>query len=375
MTGFVRRPTLRLAGLRAGGAAFLLVAVIALATPIPAVTWAQGDKTPAKAKPGTKPEELYGDQGGEKVQPATSRVPNTVMRARLEDTFFKLGNPRLDPRRTALLVDYEVVGRGKLDSGGVLVLRTEDSGRAEVELKSVEGRDSGTIQISGGKSLGGFKLKTKVTFPENVEIYVARVDDRYDPPLKCMVSNPVVMGKMKTTSRPRDWTPLEIARYTKPPLAYKNPNAHPTIGEDVPAMADGPSQYRYVDPDGHLLGLDYMVGDWDKRKAIWRMAPVYSGDQPKQHTARVIARKGYAVAGAEVNQAEKYLAGIRLLFGRVKPDGTVDPKDGYAGEWLGTPPEGKATPLVNDGRPVLGIRFGYAAVVSRFSLVAGEKAK
>src|SRR5207248_71547 len=127
--------------------------------------------------------------------------------------------------QSALLVDYEVVSRGKFD-GGFLVLRTDDGSRTEVELKSVEGRDSGTIELVGVKQFGNFKFRTKTTFPENVEMYVIRGDDRYDPPSKCMVSNAVVMGKMKTTTRPRDWAPEEIARYTKPPLAYKNPNAH-----------------------------------------------------------------------------------------------------------------------------------------------------
>jgi len=355
--------------------------VITLVTfAFPAETRAQGAKapapgsdTPAKAKADTKPEELYGDQGGEKVAAANARVPNTVMRARREDTFLKLSNPRVDPKRNALLVDYEVVSRGKVD-GSVLVLRTDDGGQAEVALKSIEGRDSGTIQLVGVKQFGNFKFRTKTKLPEDVEMYVIRSDDRYDPPMKCMVSNSVVMGKMKTTSRARDWTAEEIARYTKPPLAYKNPNAHPTIGEDVPALPAAGGQFRYVDPDGRLLGLDYVVGDWDKRKTVWRLAPVYAADQPKQHHARSIARKGYAVAGAEVNM-DKYVCGIRLLFCRIKKDGTLDAKDAYAGEWIGTPAEGKATKLVNDGRRVLGIHFQQGAIVDRFALVAEENAK
>src|SRR5690348_600676 len=92
-------------------------AVVALATfGVVAETRAQGAKAPAtgsggspKAKAGAKPEELYGDQGGDKVLPADTRVSNAVMRARLEDTFFKLSNPRIDDKRNALLVDYEVV--------------------------------------------------------------------------------------------------------------------------------------------------------------------------------------------------------------------------------------------------------------------------
>jgi hypothetical protein len=359
----------------------LLGAAIALAAfAVSAETWAQGNKAPPKVKAGAKPEEMYGDQGGEKVLPANSRLPNTVMRARREDTFLKLSNPRLGEggakgKTKAFLVDYEVLSRGKLN-GGALVLRSEDGGKAEVALTSIDDRDSGTIQLVGVQQFGNIKFTKNVKLPENLEIYAVRGDDRYDPPSKYMVSNAVVMGKMKTNTRPRDWTSEEIARYSKPPLAYKNPNGHPDIGEDVPSLpeAAGLQQFRYVDPDGKLLGLDYVVGDWEKRKTVWRLAPVYSADQPKQHAGRSIARKGFAVAGAEVN-TDKYVLGIRLLFSRVKADGSLDTKDSYAGEWIGAAPEGKATTLINDGRRVLGIHFHQGAIVDRFALVAEDRTK
>jgi RNA polymerase sigma factor (sigma-70 family) len=169
----------------------------------------------------------------------------------------------------------------------------------------------------------------------------------------------------------------ETAPLIKAPLAYRNRNAHPDIGEDVPPLpeATGLGQFRYVDPEGRLLGLDYFIGEWDKRKTIWRLAPVFSADQPKQHTARSMARKGYAVAGAEVN-VDKYVCGIRLLFQRVKADGTLDAKDAYAGQWIGSPPaSGAAAKLVDDGRRVMGIHFQMGAIVDRFALVADTEAK
>src|SRR5262245_8645250 len=186
----------------------LLGAAIALAAFVaPAATRGQGDKAPPKVKAGAKPEEMYGDQGGEKVLPANSRLPNTVMRARLEDTFVKLSNPRLGEggakgKTKALLVDYEVLSRGKL-KGGALVLRSEDGSKAEVALTSIDDRDSGTIQLVGVQQFGNIKFTKNVKLPENLEIYAVRGDDRYDPPSKFMVSNAVVMGKMKTTTRPR----------------------------------------------------------------------------------------------------------------------------------------------------------------------------
>ncbi|HKA07705.1 MAG TPA: hypothetical protein VKD71_10645, partial [Gemmataceae bacterium] len=238
----------------------------------------------------------------------------------------------------------------------------------EVALSSIAKRDSGTIELVGVKQFGNLKIPKNATFPENVEMYVTRGDDRYDPPSKFMVSNSVVMGTMRSTTHPRDWTAEEIGRYTKPPPSYRDPNAHPKLGEDVPPLPDAGGKFRFVDPDGRLLGLDYSMGEWEKQKTVARLTPVYSLDQPKSHTDRSVARKGYAVAGAEVN-ADKYVYGIRLLFRRVKPDGTLDAKDAYSGEWIGVPATGEATKLVNDGRRILGIHIQQGAIVDRFALV------
>jgi hypothetical protein len=369
---------------KVGGLLLFAAVIVMVGIAAPAATRGQDGKATAAGgkKADAKAEDMYGDQGGEKVLPANSKAPNTVMRARFEDTFLKLSNPRMGQAGAgkkgakALLIDYEVVSRGKFN-GGALVLRAEDGSKAEVELKSIVDRDSGTIQLVGAQQFGNFKFTKNISVPEKLEMYVVRGDDRYEPPSKYMVSNSVVMGTMKTTTRPRDWTAAEIARYSKPPLAYKNPNAHPDIGEDVPSLpeATGLQHFRYVDPDGRLLGLDYHIGDWENRKTVWRLAPVYSAGQPKQHAARSIAKKGYAVAGAEVN-VDKYVCGIRLLFQRVKADGTFDTKDAYAGEWIGAPPaSGAATKLVDDGRRVVGIHFHMGAIVDRFALVADGEAK
>ncbi len=377
MTSVVCRPT---SGSRA---VLLLGAAIALSVFVfPAMTGAQGGKATdaaGKQKPSVKPEELYGDQGGEKVLPSNSRLPNVVMRAHLEDTFLKLSDPRIDEKKNALLLDYEVVSKGKFKASA-LVIRADDGSKAEIALKSIAGRDSGTIQLVGSKNFGNFKFRTKVQFPENVEMYAIRKDDSYEPSMTFMVSNSVVLGKMKTISKARDWTAEEIARYAKGPLAYKNVNGYPDVGEDVPALTAHPQMLvsRYVSPDGRLLGLDYSDGDWHKRKCMVRLAPVYAADQPKQNTARSLARTGYAVAGAEAF-IDKETYGVRLLFARVKSDDTLDMKDSYAGEWIGSPPdEGKkATTLVNDGRRVMGIHFHAhsGAYIGKFALVAEGKAK
>jgi hypothetical protein len=361
----------------------LLGAVIALSVFVfPARTGAQGGKATDAAsnqKPSVKPEELYGDQRGAKVLPGNSRLPNSVMRAHLEDTFLKLSDPRIDEKGNALLIDYEVVSKGKLKPSA-LVIRADDGSKAEIALKNIAGRDSGTIQLVGAKNFGNFKFRTKIQVPENVEMYAIRRDDSYEPSMTFMVSNSVVLGKMRTISKARDWTTEESARYAKGPLAYKNVNGYPDVGEDVPALTAHPQMLvsRYVNPEGRLLGLDYSDGDWHKRKCMVQLAPVFAANQPKQHTVRSLARKGYAVAGAEAF-IDKETYGVRLLFARVKPDDTLDMKDSYTGEWIGSPPdEGKkATTLVNDGRRVIGIHYHAhsGAYIGKFALVADGEAK
>src|SRR5262245_32950374 len=140
MLSVVSRPT---NGFRA---VLLLDAVIALSVFVfPAGTGAQGGKATdvaSKQKPRVKPEELSGDQGGEKVLPGNSRLPNAVMRAHVEDTFLKLSDPRIDEKKNALLIDYEVVSKGKLKPSD-LVIRADDGSKAEIALKDIAGRDSG----------------------------------------------------------------------------------------------------------------------------------------------------------------------------------------------------------------------------------------
>jgi hypothetical protein len=377
MSSVVSRPT------KGSRAVLLLGALAALSFFVfLAQTGAQGTKTTdgaSKKKASVKPEELYGDQGGEKVLPGNSRLPNAFMRAHVEDTFLKLSNPRIDEKGNALLLDYEVLSKGKLKPTA-LVLRADDGSKAEIALQSIAGRDSGTIQLVGSKNLGSFKFRTKVQLPQDVEMYAIRKDEGYEQPMTFLVSNAVVMGKMKTSTKPRDWSTEEIAWYEKGPLAYKNVNGFPDVGEDVPPLVAHPQMLvsRYVSPEGRLVGLDYADAGYNGRKRIMKLAPVFAANQPKQHAARAVARSGYAVAGAEAF-IDNETHGFRLLFAKVKPDDTFDLKDSYAGDWIGSPPDGdkKATTLVNDGRRVIGVDFHAhkGAYIGKVALVADGEAK
>jgi hypothetical protein len=348
---------------------------------------------PPKAAPKPlNPAELYGEQGGEKVSPADAGLPGAVMRARKDDTFIKLSNPRVGQVKApgpkgkgvtlsdALLIDYVVVRRGKFD-GGMLVVHTDDGQRAEIAVNDLKGRDQGTIELVGVSSSGmGFFKKTKVNakteFPQNIEFYATRDDNRYRPLPKFMVSNTAVMGVMKVKTVARDWTLEEQNNYGRAPLAYLAPNYHPdSVGQDVPALNGWPWKNRWVDPESRLLGVDFRNGEWAGQKRIGALGPVFSPDQPPAPvTSREIAKQGYAVAGAEVHydKDKAGVYGIRMLYRRVRPDGMLDAKDAYAGEWIGAPPVGPPTVLVNDGRHVIGMNCQNGAVIDRVALVVAK---
>jgi hypothetical protein len=148
-------------------------------------------------------------------------------------------------------------------------------------------------------------------------------------------------------------------------------NVHLAVGEDVPTLAPDGFKRSFVEPDGRLIGLDYHLGEWDKEKCVGMLVPIFSADQPQSLTSRVMARPGYAVAGAEVHVG-KYVDAIRLLFRRVKPDDSLDATDAYASEWIGDPSAGEAKTLANDGRRVMGINIQGGGVIDRFALVVGK---
>lgn len=67
----------------------------------------------------------------------------------------------------------------------------------------------------------------------------------------------------------------------------------------------------------------------------------------------------------------KYVDAVQLVFMKLKPDGTLDPKDAYTGPWLGPDSDGKGKiiHLAGDGRPVIGIDCRHGAILDGIALV------
>jgi len=361
----------------------------------------------AKAAPAQKDGELYAEQPEEKFAPADARVPNTVRRARADDTIFKLSNPREGEvkstkggTRNAILVDWEIVRVGKFD-GGELVVHTSDGQRANVRI-TFDKREHGTIELVVGGFM--FKKKTTAQLPKDAEFYMVRTDARFGPKGPTFkVSNSVVLGKMTVATKARNWTPQEITAYQKGPPAYAQLNTNLDVGEDtafVGASAGG-NTLRYVDPSGMLLGLEYTLGEWAGEKCLGGLVPIYDRDQESVMPAskREVSKKGYAVAGAEVF-AGKYVDGVKLIYAKLKTDAekgdwtsaapsnslkiggagkvqspfstALDLKDSYTGSLLGY--KGPTSQiLVKDGRKVLGIYLRQGAILDGLAFVAEKK--
>jgi hypothetical protein len=340
---------------------------------IPPPNLPDNEPMPIKVAAEPEPAGLYGDQGGDPIAPADPHLPNTAMRARAEDSFYRLSNPRVGQPNfgpgQALLIDYEVTRRGK-HNGGSLVIHGGDGRRTNVALIIFGQQDRGTLEV---KTFGPFH-----SFPQNAELYLVRGDGRYGPKSPTFkVSNSVLMGVMPVTTKARNWTNEEIDLYTKDPPNYTAANVHTGIGRDTPLVGDskGGVALRYVEPKGRMLGLEFRLGEWENEKCVGGLTAVFTRDQPVTLPNRVLAKEGYAVAGAQVH-AGKYVDGIKLLFQRVKDDGTFNPADSYASDWIGYAGAGQPQNLANDGRDIIGILIRQGAILNGFALVtAGDRPK
>jgi hypothetical protein len=66
------------------------------------------------------------------------------------------------------------------------------------------------------------------------------------------------------------------------------------------------------------------------------------------------AKEGYAVGGV-VGKAGWWCNGFSLTFMKIKPDGTLDPKDSYESDWAGFNGRSAIIRVMSDGAPVVGI--------------------
>ncbi len=106
-----------------------------------------------------------------------------------------------------------------------------------------------------------------------------------------------------------------------------------------------------------MIGLAFELGEWEGAPAIGRLKPLFERAAAGDPAKAVVARDGYVVGGLEVD-ADRVVGALRLIFVRLRGDGTPDGSDTYLGNWIGKP-SGRAPRKIDaDGKLVMGIVTG-----------------
>jgi hypothetical protein len=115
---------------------------------------------------------------------------------------------------------------------------------------------------------------------------------------------------------------------------------------------------------GILVGLRLWLRQVGTGQAVAALQPVFrvpGGEAPgvvrgprEGGDLEAIARQGYAVAGIVAASDGRRLAGLRVVFHRVR-GGRLDPRDSYESEWIGGKGVGKEVALGGTGAVAVGI--------------------
>jgi hypothetical protein len=123
--------------------------------------------------------------------------------------------------------------------------------------------------------------------------------------------------------------------------------------------------FKTVGPEGAvLIGLEARFAKFGEQDIVRAVRPIYrvagkeeSGKQfgdDLTGSVTLKAKEGYAV-GAISGKSKLWCHGFSLTFMKVKPDGTLDPRDAYESEWVGWNGSMPVIRVGGDGTPVVGI--------------------
>lgn len=133
------------------------------------------------------------------------------------------------------------------------------------------------------------------------------------------------------------------------------------------------------DPQGLLVGIRVTSGKWFGHQVTRAVYPIFRTsagtleEGPRRggrggEDVTVVAKDGYAV-GAISASGGAQLNAFKLVFMRVRADGTLDLKDSYESQSLGGTGGQGPHLLGGDGRPVLGICGRCAAVMDSLGII------
>ncbi|HEX5106760.1 MAG TPA: hypothetical protein VFV87_23230 [Pirellulaceae bacterium] len=146
------------------------------------------------------------------------------------------------------------------------------------------------------------------------------------------------------------------------------------VGRDTSSGGGkGGSPFRAVSPGGEpLVGLAWSSGNWGGNKLVGRLEPLFNATKPSGFQNSVVAKEGYVVGGMSVEGTD-FVRAIQLVFVRVNDDGTLDPADSYASDWIGHPAGQPIEAIDSRGGRVIGIHGRRAAILDAVGLVLAEE--
>ncbi|WP_439625363.1 S1C family serine protease [Gemmata sp.] len=176
-----------------------------------------------------------------------------------------------------------------------------------------------------------------------------------------------------------------LASFHRPGDVARVPEVATTVPKLVPSDK-GPvifgtdahhPKFRGVGPDGAVLvGVEVRFGKFGSTDIVRAVRPIYRVAGKEEFgkqigddltgSVTVKAKDGYAVGGLTAKYGW-WCNGFSLTFMKVKPDGTLDPKDSYESTWAGFTGKGDTGRVLSDGPPVVGV-VGRIAGTETYSL-------
>ncbi|VTR96086.1 trypsin-like serine protease with c-terminal pdz domain : Trypsin-like serine protease with C-terminal PDZ domain OS=Singulisphaera acidiphila (strain ATCC BAA-1392 / DSM 18658 / VKM B-2454 / MOB10) GN=Sinac_0451 PE=4 SV=1: Trypsin_2 [Gemmata massiliana] len=230
-------------------------------------------------------------------------------------------------------------------------LRDETKGRI---TESVEAR-AGDLTGAEYRLESGSEVTRARVYVQGQRIYVVRVTGTADQ--VAGLSAETILMSFQRPGEVRAQVPPTTPAAPKVLGVGKEPHILGSIEHDPKFKTVGPA-------GGVLIGLEARFAKFGDLDIVRAVRPIYrvngkeeTGTQFGNDLTGAVtlkAKDGYAV-GAISGKAGWWCNGFSLTFMKVKPDGTLDPKDQYESTWVGFNGKGDVTQVVSDGTPVVGI--------------------
>jgi hypothetical protein len=156
-----------------------------------------------------------------------------------------------------------------------------------------------------------------------------------------------------------------------------SPQAAPGDGyyDTQTAGGAGGTPHRSVSSEGKpVLGLSYWMGEWSGQEAVAALDPIWDRNAAPAGGKAVLAKEGYAVGGLKVDGKDLVCA-VKVVFLRIKPDGTLDRTKSYTSDWLGKPTGQAPKTVGGTGSKVVGVHGRRGAVLDAVGLVLAKSQK